>query len=108
MRGYKAQPPVAEHRMVVGLLLLLALQDHTKCAGALAGLPVTHWAIVPSLPAKPDEHPLRGLVVQQAQGTEAALKAAATVLQPRSVDPNHFTCSVSLPHGSHVLLIDDT
>lgn len=108
MRGYKAQPPVAEHRLVVGLLLLLALQDHTKCASAIAGRRVTHWAIVPSLPAKPSEHPLRGLVVQRAHGSEAPLKAAAVVGQPRSIDLGHFTCSAALPPRSHVLLIDDT
>lgn len=61
MRGYKARPPVAEHRMVVGLLLILALHEHTRCAGQTARAPVTHWAIVPSLPAKSGEHPLRSL-----------------------------------------------
>lgn len=39
MRGYKARPPVAEHRLVVGLLLLLALDGHTKCASTLVGSP---------------------------------------------------------------------
>ena len=108
MRGYKARPPVAEHRMVVGLLLLLALDGHTKCAGTLAGRPVTHWAIVPSLPAKLYEHPLRRLVVDRAPGTEVPLVAAANVSQPRTVNPDHFTCAMRLHQGSHVLLIDDT
>jgi hypothetical protein len=36
MRGYKAFRQVAEHRLVVGLLLRLALEGHTKCAGKLA------------------------------------------------------------------------
>jgi orotate phosphoribosyltransferase len=36
------------------------------------------------------------------------LAAAANVPQPRAVDPDHFTCAVQLPQGSHVLLIDDT
>ncbi|MCW2930332.1 MAG: hypothetical protein JWM19_1294 [Actinomycetia bacterium] len=56
MRGYKALRPVAEHRLVVGLLLRLALEGHTKCVGKLAGRSVTHWTTVPSLPAKPYEH----------------------------------------------------
>ncbi|MGH3252496.1 MAG: hypothetical protein ACRDOI_40650 [Trebonia sp.] len=89
-------------------MLLLALQDHTKCASALAGRPVSHWAIVPSLPAKPYDHPLRVLVAGQAYGLEAPLTAATSVSQPRSVNPDHFTCSLQLPPGSHVLLIDDT
>jgi len=108
MRGYKARPPVAEHRMVVGLLLLLALEGHTKCAGTLSGRPVTHWAIVPSLPARSYEHPLRRLVIDRAPGIEVPLVAAAQVSHPRTVDPDHFTCAVRLPHGAHVLLIDDT
>jgi hypothetical protein len=104
----KARPPVAEHRMVVGLLLRLALESHTRCAEILGGLPVTHWATVPSLPPKPYAHPLRGLVVIQAQGAEAPLVAAAGAQQPRAVSADHFTCTVPLPSGSHVLLIDDT
>ena len=108
MRGYKARPPVAEHRMVVGLLLLLALDGHTKCAETLAGQPVSHWAIVPSLPAKTYEHPLRRLVSGRGPGAEAPLVAGANVSQPRAVSPAHFTCTVQLPQGSHVLLIDDT
>lgn len=94
--------------MVVGLLLLLALEGHTKCAGTLASRPVTHWAIVPSLPAKSYEHPLRRLVVDRAPGIEVPLVAAATVAQPRAINPDHFTCPVRLPEGAHVLLIDDT
>ena len=108
MRGYKARPPVAEHRMVVGLLLHLALEGHTRCAGILGGLPVTHWATVPSLPPKPYEHPLHGLVISRARGAEAPLVAAAGVQQPRAVNADHFACNMPLPEGSHVLLIDDT
>lgn len=108
MRGYKARPPAAERRMIVGLLLHLALEDHTKCAGILGGLPVTHWSTVPSLPPKPYEHPLRGLVINQARGAEAPLTAATAVRQPRAVNADHFACDVPLPGRSHVLLIDDT
>ncbi len=93
MRGYKARPPVAEHQMVVGLLLLLALEGHTKCAEALANRPVTHWAIVPSLPPRPYEHPLRSLVVSHAQGSEAppggGQSSPATGSKPR---PFHVQC----------------
>jgi hypothetical protein len=108
MRGYKARPPVAEHRMVVGLLLFLALHEHTECAGVLAGLHVSHWAIVPSLPAKPREHPLRSLVFSHAQGTEVPLVAANSTQSPRAVNPAHFACTTPLPQRSHVVLIDDT
>jgi hypothetical protein len=108
MRGYKAPRPVTEHRQVVALLLLVALENHTSCAEILAGRPVTHWAVVPSLPAKPSAHPLRGLVAGRAKGVEAPLTAAVSVHQPRAVGRDHFACAVRLPEGSHVLLIDDT
>jgi len=108
MRGYKAPQPVTEHRQVVALLLLVALESHTRCAEALAGLPVTHWAIVPSLPAKQSAHPLRSLVVGRAKGAEVPLAAASSVQQPRAVNADHFTCGLRLPQDSHVLLIDDT
>lgn len=108
MRGYKAPQPVAEHRQVVALLLMVALGNHARCAEVLAGRPVTHWAVVPSLPAKPSVHPLRGLVAGRAPGAEAPLTAAASVQQPRAVSSDHFTCGVQLPEDSHVMLIDDT
>jgi hypothetical protein len=108
MRGYKAFRPVDEHKLVVGLLLRVALDGHTKCAGARAGRPVTHWTTIPSLPATTHVHPLRGLVRGHAQGTEVTLVAAARVQQPRAVNPDHFTCSDVLTVGSHVMVIDDT
>jgi len=108
MRGYKAPRPVTEHRQVVALLLLVALENHLGCGEVLAGRPVTHWAVVPSLPAKPPAHPLRGLVTGRAKGIEVRLAAAGSVQQPRAISSDHFTCGVRLPQGSHVLLIDDT
>ena len=57
MRGYKAQQPVGEHVNIVAMLVWLALSMHQHCPARLGGMPVTHWATVPSLPAKPDEHP---------------------------------------------------
>lgn len=108
MRGYKARPPVTEHRQVVGLLLRLALERHTRCAETLSAHLVTHWAVIPSLPRKPHAHPLHRLVSGHAQGTEAPLVAAIAAEQPRAIEAAHFTCAVPLPSTSHVLLIDDT
>ena len=108
MRGYKARPPVAEHQQVVGLLLLVALERHTQCIEALAGSGVTQWAVVPSLPAKPWVHPLRGLVAGRVKGSEVPLVPASSASQPRAVNRDHFTCNVRMPPESHVLLIDDT
>jgi phosphoribosylpyrophosphate synthetase len=93
---------------VVGLLLLVALEGHTQRIESLAGSTVTHWAVVPSLPAKPWVHPLRGLVAGRAKGSEVPLVAAPSVSQPRTVNADHFTCNVRMPQESHVLLIDDT
>ena len=108
MRGYKARPPLEEHRTIVTLLILLALSIHAECPGRLAGAPVTHWATVPSLPAKPGEHPLHEIVSNLAAGSEAPLGAAVKAQFPRDVNAQHFSTSVRLPPDSHVLLIDDT
>ena len=108
MRGYKAQRPLEEHRTIVTLLILLALSRHAKCPGALAGTPVTHWATVPSLPAKPGEHPLHKIVGSLAIGGEAILVAVAKAQFSRDVSPQHFSTDAALSPDSHVLLIDDT
>jgi hypothetical protein len=109
MHGYKATPRlVEEHRTVVHLLVALGLAGHATCPAALAGMPVTHWATVPSLPAKPGEHPLHRLVTKLAPGREVPLQAAAQVRYPRGARPDHFRADESLAPGSHALVIDDT
>jgi len=108
LRGYKAQRPVDEHVAIVAMLLLLGLSIHVPCPGVLAGAPLTHWATVPSLPAKPGEHPLHRLLRGSALGSEVRLVAAASVQHPRDVSPEHFSTDDRLPQGSHALLIDDT
>jgi hypothetical protein len=107
MQGYKARPPVPEHRTIVTLLVLLGLVRHAGCAGR-AGVPVTHWATVPSLPARAGEHPLHAIVSRLAPGGEAALTAADEVEYSRDLAPGHFRAAAPLPAGAHVLLVDDT
>ena len=115
MQGYKARPPVPEHRTIVALLVLLGLARHAGCVARAGpagragpgGLPVTHWATVPSLPAAPGEHPLHAIVSRLAPGREAVLAAADEVGYPRDLDPGHFRAA-ALPAASHVLLVNDT
>lgn len=125
MQGYKARPPVPEHRTIVTLLVLLGLARHAGCAGRAGGaepaggaelagsagrasVPVTHWATVPSLPARPGEHPLHAIVSRLAPGGEVTLAAADEVEYSRDLDPGHFRAAAPLPAGAHVLLVDDT
>lgn len=113
MQGYKARPPVLEHRTIVTLLVLLGLARHAGCAAhagraGRASMPVTHWATVPSLPAAPGEHPLHAIVSRLAPGREVTLAAADEVDYPRDLDPGHFRVAAPLPAGAHVLLADDT
>jgi hypothetical protein len=131
MQGYKARPPVPEHRTIVTLLVLLGLARHAGCAAhagcaepagcvepggsvgragsaGRASVPVTHWATVPSLPARPGEHPLHAIVRRLAPGGEVALAAADEVEYSRDLDPGHFRAAAPLPAGAHVLLVDDT
>jgi hypothetical protein len=107
MQGYKARPPMPEHRMIVALLVLLGLARHAGCTGRDAS-PVTHWATVPSLPAQPGEHPLHAIVSRLAPGREVVLAAAEDVEYARDLDPRHFRAAAPLPAGAHVLLADDT
>lgn len=108
MRGYKAPEPLAEHRTIVTLLAYTGLARHARCCAVLARAPVTHWATVPSLPAKPGEHPFHQLIGRLAPGQEARLTAADSVEYPRAARPEHFSVAGSLPAGAHVLLMDDT
>jgi hypothetical protein len=108
MRGYKAPRPLEEHRTIMALLLLVALSRHAKCPGALAGRAVTHWATVPSLPAKPGEHPFHAIVSKIAPWPEIPLAAATSAPHPRAISPEHFYAHGRLRPGSHVLLLDDT
>ncbi|TDE30992.1 amidophosphoribosyltransferase [Actinomadura sp. 6K520] len=108
MRGYKARPRVDAHYRLVGMLTVLALSKHGACAGMIAGCPVTHWASIPSLPARPGEHPFHRIVSGSAPGVEVKLSAAVRPSDARAVSANHFTAGVTLPPRSHVLLLDDT
>ncbi len=113
MLGYKGRPPVPEHRTIVTLLMLLGLARHAGCAAHTgcadgASVPVTHWAVVPSLPPRDGEHPLHAIVSRIAPGREAVLAAADEVDYPRDLDPGHFRAVAPLPSGAHVLLVDDT
>lgn len=108
MHGYKARPPVNAHYRLVSMLMLFSLSRHGACAGRLARTPLTHWASVPSLPAKPYEHALHRIVAGSAPGAEIKLRAAPKAPNPRALDASHFTAETALPPDSHVLLMDDT
>jgi hypothetical protein len=108
MRAYKAEPPVDEHHRIVAMLVFLALSLHRDCPGSLLGRPVTHWATVPSLPARPGEHPLHRIAGSVLPAGEVPLIAAAKVRDRRSMDAGHFRAASQIPHDSHVLLMDDT
>jgi hypothetical protein len=91
MRLYKAvDRPVREHVAKVGSLLWIGL-GHRGCAGAVLGVPVTHWATVPSIPARPDPHPLNRLVARHPhlQLPELPLVAAAAATSPRDFRPDN-------------------
>lgn len=109
MHGYKAGAGgVEEHKTLVALLGLVGIGLHASCAGRLAGVPVTHWATVPSLRGRPGPHPLRRLLLPAMVGDEVTLSAGAAVGDARSVDPGHFMAPPLGGLGSHVLLVDDT
>lgn len=108
MRLYKAEPPVQGSLRVVALLVWDLLANHLQCAEHLAELPVTHWATVPSLPARTGEHRLHRIAGAYSSGVdEAALVAAMESAGPRSLTSKSFTTPAKID-GAHVLLVDDT
>jgi predicted amidophosphoribosyltransferase len=116
MRGYKARPPVPQHRKVVALLVATALSLHTRCAGRLAGADVTHAVAVPSLPRADATHPLERIVSRALAVTPGTRSVgmlprvaaeAADVRDAREVNPGHYTAATPVP-GGHVLVVDDT
>jgi hypothetical protein len=108
MRGYKGHPPSEQHQAMVAILVATAVDGHTRCLERLSGQPVTHWATVPSLPARSGEHRLHALIQGFMSVPEVPLTAAVRVADPRAVKADHFTVVAELPESSHVLLIDDT
>jgi hypothetical protein len=113
MHGYKTKPPlrpIREHVTYVACLILLALLEHSRCAGRLMGAPITYWSVVPSLPsaARTGAHPLRALVAGVAPGVEVPLFASPAAARPREVNPQHFSAGTSIPGAAHALVIDDT
>ena len=110
MHTYKARPPVTASYHLVGMLTLFALSRHGTCVGELAGSPLTHWASVPSLPAKPGVHPLHHIATRSGSvpRAEVRLTAAPKTSDPRALDASHFSADKDLPRDSHVLLLEDT
>lgn len=113
MRGYKnpAFPDGGTYRQTVALLAALGILGHVACPGRIIGTPISAWATVSSLPAKPwqTSHRLNEIVGRLAKpgATEVTLTAATTVANPRDINVHHYTASPNAA-GEHVLLIDDT
>lgn len=111
MRAYKSPSiPRGGPWQTVILLSALGLWGHTTCPGKLLGTLVTAWATVPSLPPKPNPHPLNQIAqgLARAGASEVVLQGSDNVTYPRSVNPGHFSVVVGNPEGRHVLLIEDT
>lgn len=113
MRGYKNPAiPRGSHWQTVMLMAALGLLCHRDCPGNLLGQPLTAWATVPSLPARPQPrtHPLNQMVRQLARhdGLEVVLEARERVENSRATSASHFTIRDESARGRHILLIDDT
>lgn len=108
MRNYKGETPILELRIIVSLLAAVGLRYHLKCLEAIAERPVTHWSTVPSLPAKPGEHPLHVAIRPILRKLpEVHLTAALNPAAPREFRSDHFQAT-PVPSQSHVLVIEDT
>jgi hypothetical protein len=75
------------------------------------GAPVTHWAAVPSLRGRVEEHPLHTLAAPLMDVPEVPLQEAGSAINPRELTPENFIAGAGqqpLTGTSHVLLLDDT
>jgi hypothetical protein len=88
--------------------LVTGLLGHLDCPAALTAAPVTHWAVVPSLPTRPGEYPLPAVAARFARWPEVLMTAAPQAAFLRAVSPRHYQAAAPLPPGAHVLLPDDT
>ena len=108
MYGYKANPQVKEHLIVVASLMWVAIARHTGCVGHLIGAPVSHWAAVPSLRDPSREHPIHQIVNAHPPAPLEATLAPAPGVGTRRDIGDHFVAVERLPAGSHVMLLDDS
>jgi hypothetical protein len=107
MRQYKAPAPVREHQAVLAALMIVG-EAHNDCLEISIGREITHWSVIPSLPARQGIHPFRMYAQRAARGEEIRLLAAENTSAPRSLNRHHFRAASGLPSGSHALLMDDT
>ncbi len=114
MFGYKNTPQSSALTQRVSSLVALALRGHTGCASAIVGVPVSHWATVPSLRNIGSAHPFRAILAAiLSSGREievAATKAAASKSdqERRSLNPGFYELRTGVPTGVHVMVVDDT
>lgn len=113
MHRYKESQAHDGDVLLVTALAALAFRHHA-CVGSLAKMPPQHWATVPSLRRIGTEHPLRTILLQLlGQKTEIQVAAVLSAhrgsdSQRREINPEFHDVVTPVPHGSHVLLIDDT
>ncbi|MDP9118132.1 MAG: hypothetical protein M3O28_12910 [Actinomycetota bacterium] len=108
MYRYKTPPRVKEYALVVASLVWVAIAQHTTCVEALAGMPVSCWATVPSLRTTSGTHPLRQIVATHPPATaETSLLPTEGVRTRRDIG-GHFLACRPLAGQPHVMLIDDT
>lgn len=109
MYGYKdvARPSEANRR-VVTMMHHYAVARHWTCIHSSALGPATHWATVPSLGTRQGPHPLEQISSPFLDKSlpSVALSKAPGAVNMRDLRPQNFVASV--PHGAHVLLIEDT
>jgi hypothetical protein len=112
MRGYKnpAIPQSGGPWQTVVLLAALGLQGHRHCPGKILGINPSGWATVPSLPPKPQPHPLNEMArsLARSAASEIVLQGSTSVADARAVNRDHFKVVSGDPSGRHILLVDDT
>ncbi|MCW2653596.1 MAG: hypothetical protein QOE41_4136 [Mycobacterium sp.] len=98
------------HGLILNWLLYLAIWEHERCLGVMAGVPVSLRVAIPSLSGRTGTHPF----VTLARWMNAISPSIALVPRPgalcdRVVTADKFVLEPGLRlDGQHVLVLDDT
>jgi hypothetical protein len=88
-------------------LVLQGVTRHERCLGRVAGIPVSHRLVIPSLTHRPGRHPFAELVDCVTSGDPAALTPSPDAWCDRAINDKFAVQPAVRLDGRHVLILDD-
>jgi adenine/guanine phosphoribosyltransferase-like PRPP-binding protein len=88
-------------------LVVQGVTRHERCLGRVAGIPVSHRLVIPSLTHRPGQHPFAELVDSVTSRDPAALTPRLDAWCDRAVNDKFAVQPAIRLDGRHVLILDD-